>query len=111
MVPRKRWISRIIRNVSDHARILSAAKNGRARHKRSMSDITAHYSQPSKGPSRVIGLEEIIRICGKNLLHLPLEYAPSPLVVPTCVRATAHYLVENGMPLTLGLTYTPETCN
>lgn len=45
----------------------------------------------------MIGLEEIIRICGKNLLHLPPEYAPSPLVVPTCVRATAHYLVENGM--------------
>lgn len=101
IVPRKRWISRIIRNVSGHARILSVAKNGRARHKRSISDITTQYSQPNKGPSRVIGLEEIIRICGKNLLHLPPEYAPSPLVVPTCVRATAHYLVENGMSLNI----------
>lgn len=95
MSPRRRWITRIIRNVSGHARSLSAVKHGRTRHKRSLSDMTAQNSQLGK-ELKDVELEEIIRICGKNLLRLPPEHAPSSLVVPTCVRATAHYLVQNG---------------
>lgn len=93
--PRRRWIWRILRNVSGHAWGFNTAKHGRIRHKRSLSDITTHFSQPKKD-ARELGLDDIIRICGKNLLRLPPEHAPSPLVVPTCLRATAHYLIQNG---------------
>ena len=93
---RRRWIPRFIRNVSDHTRGLNAGKNGKTRHKRSLSDITSQSSRPRAGPSKEIDLDEMIRICGKNLLRLPPEHTPSPLVVPTCIRATAHYLVQNG---------------
>ncbi|MBE3044438.1 hypothetical protein IMZ48_18090 [Candidatus Bathyarchaeota archaeon] len=91
---RRRWLSRILRNFSETARGFNGAKQGKTRHKRSLSDITTHFAQ-----SKEVGLDEIIRICGKNLLRLPPEHAPSPLVVPTCLRATAHYLVQNGKPM------------
>src|SRR5438045_9561380 len=41
-------------------------------------------------------LEELIRLCGASSLHLPSEYAAGTLLVPTCIRATAQYLVQHG---------------
>lgn len=37
----------------------------------------------------------MVRICGKSTLYLPSEYAPSALILPTSIRATAHYLSQN----------------
>lgn len=41
-------------------------------------------------------LQELVRLCGSSLLYLPTEYAAGSLAVPTCLRATAQYLVQHG---------------
>lgn len=41
-------------------------------------------------------LQSLVRLCGKSMVYLPSEYAPRPLILPTCLRATAQYLVRNG---------------
>lgn len=48
-----------------------------------------------KDPYRYEDLQELVRVCGKSILHLPSEYSPRGLVLPTCFRATAHYLVQH----------------
>ncbi|KAK4460196.1 putative Rho-GTPase-activating protein [Cladorrhinum samala] len=40
-------------------------------------------------------LQSLVRLCGKSMLYLPSEYAPCSLVLPTCFRATAQYLVQH----------------
>ncbi|KAK3326521.1 hypothetical protein B0H66DRAFT_617555 [Apodospora peruviana] len=40
-------------------------------------------------------LQSLVRLCGKSILYLPSEYAPSSLILPTCFRATAQYLVQH----------------
>ncbi|KAM0421553.1 hypothetical protein ACHAPT_010727 [Fusarium lateritium] len=37
----------------------------------------------------------MVRICGKSTLYLPPEHAPSALILPTSIRATAHYLSQH----------------
>lgn len=37
----------------------------------------------------------MVRLCGKSLLYLPPEYAPCALILPTCLRATAHFLTQH----------------
>ncbi|SPO06896.1 uncharacterized protein DNG_09590 [Cephalotrichum gorgonifer] len=94
--PPRGWISRLFRNVSGHARNSSTAKNERGErmgHKRSLSDMATHITK--RDQPKEVTLEESIRICGKSLMYLPPEYAPAPLVVPTSIRATAHYLIQN----------------
>ncbi|KAK2759668.1 RhoGAP domain-containing protein [Colletotrichum kahawae] len=44
----------------------------------------------------------MVRLSGKNFLYLPEPYAPSSLLLPTCFRATAQYLVQYG-PETRGV--------
>ncbi|KAF4924482.1 putative Rho-GTPase-activating protein 6 [Colletotrichum viniferum] len=44
----------------------------------------------------------MVRLSGKNFLYLPEPYAPSSLMLPTCFRATAQYLVQYG-PETRGI--------
>ncbi|AEO62782.1 uncharacterized protein THITE_2031416, partial [Thermothielavioides terrestris NRRL 8126] len=41
-------------------------------------------------------LQSLVRLCGKSTLYLPSQYSPGPLVLPTCFRATAHYLAQHG---------------
>ncbi|KAK4168974.1 putative Rho-GTPase-activating protein [Cladorrhinum sp. PSN259] len=40
-------------------------------------------------------LQSLVRLCGKSMLYLPSEYAPCSLILPTCFRATAQYLVQH----------------
>ncbi|KAK3398978.1 putative RhoGAP group protein [Sordaria brevicollis] len=40
-------------------------------------------------------LQSLVRLCGKSMFYLPSEYAPSSLILPTCLRATAQYLVQH----------------
>ncbi|KAG7288980.1 hypothetical protein NEMBOFW57_005340 [Staphylotrichum longicolle] len=42
-------------------------------------------------------LQSLVRLCGKSRLYLPAEYSPGSLVLPTCLRATAQYLVQYGV--------------
>ena len=41
-------------------------------------------------------LQGLVRLCGKSKLYLPADYAPGSLLLPTCFRATAQCLVQNG---------------
>ncbi|CAK7220027.1 hypothetical protein SBRCBS47491_004050 [Sporothrix bragantina] len=79
-----------------------------SRHKRSDSDPT---DPPQSGPyskSDVVdtlksqSLQTLVRICGKSFLYLPSDYATRSLMLPTCFRAAAQYLVQNG-PETRGI--------
>ena len=38
----------------------------------------------------------MVRLSGKSLFHLPAEYSPGSLVLPTCLRATGQYIVQHG---------------
>lgn len=37
----------------------------------------------------------MVRLNGKSALHLPRDYSPCSLILPTCLRATAQYLAQN----------------
>jgi hypothetical protein len=37
----------------------------------------------------------MVRICGKSMLYLPPEHTPSALILPTCIRATAHHIAQH----------------
>lgn len=63
---------------------------------RSVSNLAQHLMHGSKEPSRSLSLQTIVRLSGKSLLYLPPEYACNSLLLPTCFRATAQYLVQNG---------------
>lgn len=63
--------------------------------KRSVSDMAMHLGQ-KKDTLKDEDLASLVRLCGKSLLYLPSEYAPGALTLPTCLRATAHYLVQHG---------------
>ncbi|CAK7223018.1 hypothetical protein SEUCBS140593_005097 [Sporothrix eucalyptigena] len=77
-----------------------------SRHKRSDSDPTD--PTPAGAKSGVVdtlknqSLQTLVRICGKSFLYLPNEYATRSLMLPTCFRAAAQYLVQNG-PETRGI--------
>lgn len=70
----------------------------RASHKRSVSDLAIHIIQPIFKRDSLKGedLQSLVRLCGKSILYLPSEYGPGSLVLPTCFRATAQYLVQHG---------------
>ncbi|KAH8888678.1 hypothetical protein GQ53DRAFT_871073 [Thozetella sp. PMI_491] len=73
-------------------------KSGRkpVRRKRSVSDIAMHIVHSVKKESlKDEDLQSLVRLCGKSILYLPSEYAPCSLVLPTCFRATAQYLVQH----------------
>jgi hypothetical protein len=65
------------------------------RHKRSVSDISLRV-KPKKDTLKGKDPVELVRLCGASPLYLPAEYAASTLAVPTCFRATAQYLVQQG---------------
>ncbi|KAK0626703.1 hypothetical protein B0T14DRAFT_423609, partial [Immersiella caudata] len=68
----------------------------RVRHKRSVSDLAMHIVQlPKRDSLKDEDLQSLVRLCGKSMLYLPSEYAPSSLILPTCFRATAQYLVQH----------------
>ncbi|KAK0728281.1 hypothetical protein B0T26DRAFT_640248, partial [Lasiosphaeria miniovina] len=68
----------------------------KASHKRSVGDLAMHIVHPAKRDSlKDEDLQSLVRLCGKSMLYLPSEYAPSSLVLPTCFRATAQYLVQH----------------
>ncbi|KAK4179182.1 putative Rho-GTPase-activating protein [Triangularia setosa] len=61
------------------------------KHKRSVSDLAMHLVNGDED------LQSLVRLCGKSLLYLPSEYAAGSLVLPTCFRATAQYLVQHAV--------------
>ncbi|EEU41381.1 uncharacterized protein NECHADRAFT_46451 [Fusarium vanettenii 77-13-4] len=93
--PRKpSWLRRILRSVSSQPTSMKAPVHQLPRHKRSVSDFAHSLLHRNESPKR-LDLQTMVRICGKSTLYLPSEYAPSALILPTSIRATAHYLSQN----------------
>ncbi|KAJ4313541.1 hypothetical protein N0V84_009359 [Fusarium piperis] len=93
--PRKpSWLRRILRSVSSQPTSTKPPAHQLPRHKRSVSDFAHSLLHRNESPKR-LDLQTMVRICGKSTLYLPSEYAPSALILPTSIRATAHYLSQN----------------
>ncbi|KAF9768521.1 hypothetical protein IL306_014198 [Fusarium sp. DS 682] len=96
--PRKQgWLYRILRSSSNHPTAdtqQTPANTQRPRHKRSVSDL-AHNLIHRRDNPKVLDLQSMVRICGKSMLYLPPEHAPSALILPTCIRATAHHIAQH----------------
>nr|CDP25497.1 Putative Rho-GTPase-activating protein [Podospora anserina S mat+] len=68
------------------------------KHKRSVSDLAMHLVNGvmmRRDSLKDEDLQSLVRLCGKSFLYLPSEYAAGSLVLPTCFRATAQYLVQH----------------
>ncbi|KAH8668024.1 hypothetical protein BGZ60DRAFT_528362 [Tricladium varicosporioides] len=86
------WFSRkILRRTSSTT---SVRTDKYLKHRRSISDLSLRLKL-KKDKLKDKGLQELVRLCGSSLLYLPGEYAAGSLTVPTCLRATAQYLVQH----------------
>lgn len=67
------------------------------RRKGSVSDAGLNSILLRKGPPQSMEIQDLIRVCGKSILYLPPGYSPGGrgLLLPTCIRATAHYLLHH----------------
>jgi len=96
------WFRTILREFSgsSHGSITRHASSTRSirkvSSKRSLSDIASHLIHPKKDSFKDEDLQTLVRLCGKSKFYLPSEYAPASLILPTCFRATAQYLVQHG---------------
>ncbi|KAK4143743.1 uncharacterized protein C8A04DRAFT_12035, partial [Dichotomopilus funicola] len=77
----------------------STKSDKKPKSRRSVGDLAMQFmsSGPAKRDSlKDEDLDSLVRLCGKSKLTLPSEYSPGPLTLPTCIRATAQYLTQNG---------------
>lgn len=84
----------------------SAKSEKSVKHKRSESDTTSQSqngkpdqqksTKDTKDALKNETLQSLVRLCGKSLLYLPSECATRSLTLPTCIRAAAQYLAQNG---------------
>ncbi|KAL7941810.1 hypothetical protein V8C42DRAFT_360513 [Trichoderma barbatum] len=88
------WLSRIFRGSSSQSTPNGAASAPRSTHKRSAQDVGAFMRSKPDAP-KMLEVQDLVRLTGKSLLFLPQEYSPCGLSLPTCIRATAHYLAQN----------------
>ncbi|ERS99305.1 hypothetical protein HMPREF1624_04504 [Sporothrix schenckii ATCC 58251] len=108
---RRNWFARTFGKPSaPTSRRSSRHSIGGGKHKRSDSD-PSNQLQPGSGSgskSDVLdtlknqSLQTLVRTCGKSFLYLPTDYGTRSLMLPTCFRAAAQYLVQNG-PETRGI--------
>ncbi|KAG8350045.1 hypothetical protein FVEN_g11784 [Fusarium venenatum] len=93
--PRKQgWLYRILRYSSNQNGPDTLPPTQGPRHKRSVSDL-AHNLVHRRETPKMIDLQSMIRISGKSMFYLPVEHAPSALILPTCLRATAHHIAQH----------------
>ncbi|KAF4336456.1 Rho-GTPase-activating 6 [Fusarium beomiforme] len=93
--PRKQgWLYRNLRSSSNHPTADTQPTTQRPRHKRSVSDL-AHNLIHRRDNPKILDLQSMVRICGKSMLYLPPQHAPSALILPTCIRATAHHIAQH----------------
>jgi hypothetical protein len=75
----------------------STKSDKKVKNKRSVSDLAQQLMNGARRDNlKDADLQSLVRLCGKSKLYLPSEYAPGSLVLPTCFRATAQYLVQHG---------------
>ncbi|KAL6401942.1 putative Rho-GTPase-activating protein 6 [Ilyonectria robusta] len=94
--PQKRgWFYRILRSTSGQTPTVLRPRTLEGRSKRSVSDLAHNLAHPRRETPKTVDIQSMIRLSGKSVFYLPPEHAPSALVLPTCLRATAHYLAQN----------------
>ncbi|KAF4969712.1 hypothetical protein FZEAL_10186 [Fusarium zealandicum] len=95
--PRKQgWLYRILRSSSSQPTSTTRATTYQApHHRRSVSDLAHSLMHPRREAPKTLDLQSLIRLSGKSLFYLPTEHAPSGLVLPTCLRATAHHIAQH----------------
>lgn len=54
-----------------------------------------HILRLKAGVHGPVDIEDMMRLSGRSTLRLPPEYAPFALILPTCIRATAHHVAQN----------------
>jgi hypothetical protein len=95
---KRSWIFRILHHSSTQSRPFRADKHDQTlRHGRSISDLALNFvHHQRKAGLKNENLSGLIRLCGKSMFYLPQEYSYGSLILPTCLRATAQYLLQNG---------------
>ncbi|KAK1760706.1 Rho GTPase activation protein [Echria macrotheca] len=75
----------------------SARSERRVRHKRSVGDMALNivHGAAKRDSLKDEDLQSLVKLCGKSILYLPSEYAPGSLLLPTCFRAAAQYLIQH----------------
>ncbi|KAF7862685.1 hypothetical protein EAF04_007558 [Stromatinia cepivora] len=98
------WLSRkIFRRTSSSQTPVVKSKKAERRDLKKMRSISDSLRLKGRRDSlKDRDLVELVRLCGSSLLYLPAEYAPSSLTLPTCIRATAQYLIQHA-PTTRGV--------
>ncbi|EDO00761.1 hypothetical protein SS1G_03234 [Sclerotinia sclerotiorum 1980 UF-70] len=98
------WLSRkIFRRTSSSQTPVVKSKKAERRDLKRMRSISDSLRLKGRRDSlKDRDLVELVRLCGSSLLYLPAEYAPSSLTLPTCIRATAQYLIQHA-PTTRGI--------
>lgn len=89
------WLMRKILRRTSSTHTLNIKSDRQIRHKRSVSDFSTRL-RLKRHTLRDKTLRELVDLCGRSLLYLPSDYAASSLTLPTCLRATAHYIVQYG---------------
>lgn len=98
LVPKKSWFSRTFCRPPSSSRSVSSKSERSIRRKQSVSDLATQAQVQTKRDSfKGESLQTLVRTCGKSVLYLPPEYATGSLMLPTCIRATAQYLVQHGL--------------
>lgn len=92
---RRSWLFRMLRSSSNQLPGPQTSDIRVVQYKRSVSDLALHLTQRQNDATRTMELQDMIRIGGKSLLYLPAGYAPSALLLPTGIRATAHYIAQH----------------
>ncbi|KAG9246071.1 Rho GTPase activation protein [Calycina marina] len=88
------WFKRkILRRTSS---LQSIKGDKTVKQRRSISDLSGRF-RSKKDVLKDKDLQDLVRLCGLSLLYLPTEYAPRSLELPTCLRATAQYLIQHGI--------------
>ncbi|GAB1314288.1 hypothetical protein MFIFM68171_04498 [Madurella fahalii] len=91
------FIRKFLRRESTAGNASSTRPDKKAKTGHRVSDLAMHLISGAKRDSlRDEDLQSLVRLCGKSMVYLPSEYAVGPLVLPTCFRATAQYLVQHG---------------
>jgi hypothetical protein len=88
------WFRRILKRTSS-SQSLKSRPDKHKKHSRSISDLSLRLKM-KKDKLKDKDLQELVRLCGASILYLPAEYAAGSLLVPTCFRATAQYLIQYG---------------
>ncbi|QSZ37374.1 hypothetical protein DSL72_009472 [Monilinia vaccinii-corymbosi] len=98
------WLSRKIfgRTSSSQTPVIKSKKTDRRDLKRMRSISDSLRLKGRRDSLKDRDLVELVRLCGSSLLYLPAEYAVSSLTLPTCIRATAQYLIQHA-PTTRGV--------